>query len=463
MSRFRRFFSRWQNWIGLLLILIYVGVAIFAPYLSPNDPKNPSPFMEVGRRTLGEPQPPNENAMLGMLPFGIDVYHALVWGSRDALVFGLVVTISTALFGVLYGAISGFAENRLGSFMLRVADSFLAFPPLAAVVLLQQLFVTSVDALGGYFSLTGEIYSFAENPIEPTLIQSLLERVDPLMLSLIVFSWMPYARLVHSMVLTLKQTEFVQASRALGGSPAWIIRKHLLHNSTGPAIVLAARDVGGVVLLQATLTFIQIGGGSVWGEMLAQGRNWVIGPGGSLLRYWWVFVPPTLAVMVFGIAWNMFGDSLNDLLDPTSYQTVRRGWFWNRVKKKDETTPLPEADGRSGTTPHTVPTALPLEPIMQTLSSNGADRVLRTARDELARGDLSRALHAYRHLIHRNRLISELLPDLAQLVKKYPRDPDVWQTLGDALARADQAEHAAQSYERAQKLQQQNSSEVSML
>jgi peptide/nickel transport system permease protein len=299
MRRFRRFFFRWQNWIGLLLVLVYVAVAILAPYLSPNDPANPDAFLRVGKPSVAEPQPPGEKALLGMLPFGFDVYHALVWGSRDALLFGLIVTISTSLFGVFYGAISGFVGNRLGSFMIRVADSFLAFPPIAGLVLLQQLLTTTVAFMGNL--------SFSKY---------LLERIDPLMLSLIFFSWMPYARLVYSIVLTLKQTEFVQAARALGGSPSWIISRHITRNSIGPAIVLAARDVGGVVLLQATLTFIQIGGDSIWGEMLAQGRNWVIGPGGSLLRYWWVFLPPTLAVMLFGIAWNVFGDGLNDLLNP---------------------------------------------------------------------------------------------------------------------------------------------------
>jgi peptide/nickel transport system permease protein len=347
MNRFRRYFSHWQNWVGLLLILIYVGAAVLAPYLSPNDPKNPGSFLRVGKATLGVPQPPSEKAVLGMLPFGFDVYHALVWGARGALLFGLIVTVTTAFFGVLYGAISGFAGNRLGSFMIRVADAFLAFPPIAGVVLLQQLFLTSIQALGGNIrTVAGVTYTLDAPP--PTLIQSLLERIDPLMLSLIVFSWMPYARLVHSIVLTLKQTEFVQAARALGGSPFWIIRKHLLHNSIGPAIVLAARDVGGVVLLQATLTFIQIGGGSVWGSMLAQGRNWVISAGGNLFRYWWVFLPPTLAVMLFGIAWNMFGDSLNDVLDPSSHPTSRGRSFWNRKRKKDQTKPAPEENALPG-------------------------------------------------------------------------------------------------------------------
>ena len=313
MSRLRRFFSRWQNGVASLLILVYVFFAVGAPYLSPDDPKNPGPFMTVGRRAELRPIPPNEKALLGMLPNGIDVYHALVWGARDAMQFGLIVTLSTAVFGILYGAVAGLAGERLSVLMLRVADAFLAFPPIAGLVFLQQLFAVTVTAFGGFY-FTHEFWGRIVEVQGPmTLIQYLLDHFNPLMLSLIVFSWMPFARLVHSRVITLRQTDFIQAARALGASPFWIIRKHLMQNATGPAMVLAARDVGGVVLLQATLTFIGIGGASIWGEMLALGRNWVIGAGGSLFTYWWVFLPPTLAVMIFGIAWNILGDGLSDL------------------------------------------------------------------------------------------------------------------------------------------------------
>lgn len=318
MKRLRRFFSRWQNWAATLLVLGYFGVAITAPIISPDDPKQPGPFMRVGKATRGEPQPPDETAILGMLPFGIDVYHALVWGSRDALQFGLIVTISTAVFGIFYGALSGVVSQRAGGLLMNITDSFLAFPPIAGVVFLQQLFAATVTAMGGFYYLHPTLGQVVEINGPATLIQTLLETVNPLMLSLIVFSWMPYARLVHSIVLTLRQTDFVQAARALGAKPLWVIRKHLFPNSIAPALVLAARDVGGVVLLQATLTFIRIGGDSVWGAMLSQSRDWVIGPGGSLLTYWWVFLPPTLAVMIFGIAWNMLGDGLSDVLDPRS-------------------------------------------------------------------------------------------------------------------------------------------------
>ena len=93
-------------------------------------------------------------------------------------------------------------------------------------------------------------------------------------------------------------------------------------------------------------------------------------------------------------------------------------------------------------------------PATQTSSINGADPVLLAARDDLSSGNLPRALHAYNHLIQRNRALDELLPDLAKLVKQHPRDPQVWQTLGDALKRSRNENHAAQAYERALKLMQ---------
>lgn len=458
MRLLRRFFLRWQNWFSFLLILTYIGVALAAPYLAPVDPDDPNVFVRLGKATEGEPQPPDEKAVLGMLPFGIDVFHPLVWGSRDALQFGLIVTVTTALFGILYGATSGFVGNRLGNFMIRSSDAFLAFPPIAGMVLLQQLFATTITAMGGVYFRSQFFGQVIEITGPVTTIQYLLERVNPLMLSLIVFSWMPYARLVHSIVLTLKQTDFVQAARALGGSPFWIIRKHILRNSTGPAIVLAARDVGGVVLLQATLTFVQIGGGSIWGTMLAQGRNWVIGAGGSLFRYWWVFLPPTLAVMLFGIAWNMLGDGLNDALEPTSQRGFGRRPFWSRKQKAKAPAeaqlpaPVTLLGPQSGLSPDvSVPIS---EPVKKPSRTNGTDPILLTARERLARGELSHALNAYDHLIRRGRRIDDVLPDLARLAKDHPREPQVWQTLGDALARAGRSEHAKQSYEQARKLRQ---------
>jgi len=304
MKHFRRFFSHGRNWLAAFLVLLFVFVAVAAPLLSPNDPKRPGPFKIVGRPTEGMPQPPNAAAPLGTLPFSISVYHALVWGTRDAIRFGLLVTLSVACIGIIYGAVAGYAGGVVNRSMMRVADAFLAFPVIAAVVLIRQIYLNALSFTNG-----------SQTTALP-FIQSVLNRIDPLTLSLILFCWMPYARLVNTLVIELKKTEFILAARSIGGRPARILFRHLLPNAISPTVVLAARDVGSFVILQATLTFIRIDGNSIWGVILVNGRDWIIGPGGNVMAYWWVFLPATLAVILFGITWNLLGDGLSELLDP---------------------------------------------------------------------------------------------------------------------------------------------------
>ena len=157
-------------------------------------------------------------------------------------------------------------------------------------------------------------------PIELTIWQELLlkSNIDSIMISLILFSWMPYARLINAMVLQVKQAEFIEAARALGAPNRRIIWRHLLPNAISPAIVLAARDVGGMVILASAFTFIGLGGKIAWGVVLVGGRDYVLGLGGNPFTYWWVFLPISLALILFGISWNLLGDGLNDLLNPRS-------------------------------------------------------------------------------------------------------------------------------------------------
>ena len=122
----------------------------------------------------------------------------------------------------------------------------------------------------------------------------------------------------HDRYLHQEHGFYSSLAAALGANPARTVFRHLIPNSIAPSIVLMARDVGSVVILQATLTFIRLGGDSPWGEMLSIGRNWIISPGGGIFAYWWVFVPATLAIMLFGIAWNLIGDGLIELFDPRS-------------------------------------------------------------------------------------------------------------------------------------------------
>jgi peptide/nickel transport system permease protein len=471
MRLVRHFFARWQNWLGLFLVLSFVLMAFAAPLLSPMDPKKPGLFKQVGH-TRSErldiaPHPPSDIAPLGTLPYQYSVYHTLVWGSRDALQFGLIVVLIAGTFGVVWGAVAGFSGGAVNTVMMRVADAFLAFPVIAGVVFLQQLLAIAVEAAGGMylFGLGPQVsqYFGSGRQIDivgnPAPIQILLSYVNPLVLSLILFIWMPYARLVNSMVLSLKNTEFIHASRALGSSSTRTIFRHIIPNSISPAVVLMARDVGGVVILQATLTFIGLGGESPWGDMLSQGRSFIINAGG-LLRYWWVYIPATATVMLFAIAWNLLGDGLNDVLDPTAHYDFHRPPFWQRIfKKRKKALPEPEQPALAvAVERQALPSVFPreVEPAVSPKFkySDGTDPLLLAARDNISNGNLSGALNAYQHLIRHDRMLREILPDLARLVQANPHDPLVWQTLGDALAHEGDMDHARQAYDRSRKLRQ---------
>ncbi|MEW5870270.1 MAG: ABC transporter permease [Chloroflexota bacterium] len=313
----RRFFSRWQNLLGLAIVALFISMAAAAPVLAPppENAKEFSVFRSIQDTNSKAPIPPGQGTIMGTVATGLrgthlDVFYTLVWGTRSALRFGLLVALSTALVGVLLGAFSAFMGGWVNNLVMRVTDAFLAFPIIVGVVVFEQLLRVS-DRMNTIALISG-----SNEVIPPSKLEILLSVIDPVMLALILFSWMPYARLVNTLVLGVKQTDFVQAARALGASNSRIILRHLVPNSISPAIVLGARDIGGMVLMQATLTFIGMGGGSEWGELLAIGRRWIIAPGGNPMTYWWVFVPITLALVLFGIGWNLLGDGLNDWLNP---------------------------------------------------------------------------------------------------------------------------------------------------
>ena len=318
MRGWRRFLAHWQNWLGLLLVALFFFVALAAPWLSPQDPAEPGPIRFVGRTIDYLPKPPSAEAPLGTLPGQISVFHSLVWGTRSALVFGLAVALFTALVGVVVGTLSAYFGGFLNGLLMRLTDAFLAFPIIAGVVLIQQLLSIALANAGAHFAYSGipsSTTGYIQIPENLPFWLDLLNRLNSVSVAFILFSWMPYARIMNTMVLRAKQTQYIQAARALGAGHSNLIFRHLIPNSITPIIVLAARDVGGMVLLQATFTFIGLGGGSLWGNLLVWGRDYIISPGG-LLTYWWVFLPATLTLVLFGIGWNLLGDGLNDLLNP---------------------------------------------------------------------------------------------------------------------------------------------------
>jgi peptide/nickel transport system permease protein len=326
----RRFLFNWRNLVPLTIVGLFVAVAAAAPLLSPpDDPSHPTPFKLVesfDRESL----PPGPDIPLGTAAYfsppdtllHFDVLHSLVWGTRTALRFGLTVALSTACFGVLVGAASGYAGGWINSLTRWITDAFLTFPVIAGVWLLRQIMETA----------NLEIYYGLERAtVSPTPLQRVVLAlgIEPMMLALILFSWMPYARIINANVLRLKYAEYVQAARSVGASPPRIILRHLLPNAIAPAIVLVARDIGGMVIMQTAFTFIGLSSGSLdsggvteWARLLLLGRDWIIGYGGNSLTYWWLYLPATLALLLFGIGWNILGDRLNTMLNPWE---ARRG------------------------------------------------------------------------------------------------------------------------------------------
>lgn len=315
----RRYFVRWQNILALLLLAIYAGIALAAPVLAPpEDGSGDTPFQRVTDVKDYKPQPPSSKAWLGTVATSVrnvhlDVFYTLVWGARSALKFGLTAALGASLLGMFIGGLGAFFSGWLQSLILRITDAFLAFPLIVGVALFNQLYLIA-ERLSSVQVIVVDGVSHATG--DPLPLQVFFAQINPVWLALVLFSWMPTARLVNSLVMTVRQTEYVIAAQATGVRWLRILLRHILPNTIAPVIVLATANIGGMVLVQATLTFIGMGGESAWGQILAQGRHWIIGTGGNPLTYWWVFVPITLALILFGIAWNLLGDGLNDWLNP---------------------------------------------------------------------------------------------------------------------------------------------------
>jgi peptide/nickel transport system permease protein len=149
-------------------------------------------------------------------------------------------------------------------------------------------------------------------------------KVSPLLLALALFAWMPYARLIHGQVVLLRRAEFVVAAQAIGVGRLRMLLRYLLPNALAPVLVLAARDVGGMVVLAAAFTFIGFGDVLPWAALLVAGRSWIVGPAGNPLTFWWVYLPATLALVLFSVGWNLLGDGLNVALNPRTARTASR-------------------------------------------------------------------------------------------------------------------------------------------
>ena len=235
--------------------------------------------------------PPSLDHPMGTDGLGRDMFIRSMDGGRISLLIGLLAMFLSIGVGTFVGAIAGYYGGLVDNVLMRTADVMLTLPTLFVAILLTQLLRAGV-------------------------VPFLSAGIVPIILVVAFTSWMPVARLVRASFLSFKEKEFVDAARSAGAGNGRIMLRHILPNAISPAIVLAARDVGGMVVLQATFSFIDLGGHSPWSELLATARNWIVGPGGNPLVYWWTYLPTVLVLILFSVGWNFTGDSLNEWLNP---------------------------------------------------------------------------------------------------------------------------------------------------
>jgi peptide/nickel transport system permease protein len=216
---------------------------------------------------------------LGTDQLGRDVYTRLVHGARISLVVGLGTVLISVLLGAGLGLVAGHLEGRVGTGLMRIADVQLAFP----FLLLALAVVAAVGA-------------------------GLLNVI----LVLGIAGWAVFARVVRAQVLSIKQREFVEASRAMGAGQLRIVLRHTVPNVITPVIVLATATVANNIVVEASLTFLGLGVQPTipsWGSMMADARDY-------LAVAWWMGIFPGVALMLTVLAINLLGDWLRDYLDP---------------------------------------------------------------------------------------------------------------------------------------------------
>ena len=260
--------------IGVVLVVIFVLCAIFAPWLAPQDPAH----IDLPNRL----DPPGVSQWCGTDELGRDICSRLIYGARISMLVGSCVVLASLSLGLIIGSIAGYYGGRIDRFInVVLMNAFLSFPG----ILLAIAFVAFRGP--GIFNLV---------------------------IALSLGGWVGYARLVRAQVLAASEKEFVEAARALGASDLRVIVSHILPNIIQPVIVQAAIGMAAAILAEATMSFLGLGvppPAASWGSMLNDARAHLFDSPHLVLF-------PAAAVMLAVLSFNFIGDALRDYLDPRS-------------------------------------------------------------------------------------------------------------------------------------------------
>jgi peptide/nickel transport system permease protein len=271
--------------VGVSILALLIILVILAP-LSPYDPEASS----ITERL----QPPSLAHPMGTDALGRDLLTRVLYGGRVSLTVGLLVVMISLSIGIPVGALAGYYGGRLDSILMRITDTFLSLPVLLVLILLSAI-LREVDA-------------------------PLFESNSVLTIAVVIgiLAWMTFARLVRAIFLTLRELDFVSATRALGGSDFRIIVRHILPNSISPIIVEATLELGYAIIEESGLSFLGFGiqpPTPSWGNLLSNAQE-------NFTKYPWLAIFPGLMIFLAIISVNYIGDGLRDAFDP--YKVIEK-------------------------------------------------------------------------------------------------------------------------------------------
>ncbi len=271
----RRMLSDRLSLMGLVLVVVAVACALFAPWIAPYGP------IEGDLATLYL-KPPSNAHPFGTDDVGRDIYSRVIYGAQISIKTAVLAEVLGLFLGTSLGLISGYYGGLIDSLIMRVVDIFLAFPLLIIAIALVAAFGASETNV---------------------------------FISLALIIWPSIARLVRAQVLTIRETEYVAAARLVGASNTRIMLRHILPNMLTPLIVYTTLGLANVILQEAALSFLGLSTADrstpSWGKMLQEGRAFI-------RSAVWIPFYPGLAILLTVLGFNLLGDGLRDALDVTS-------------------------------------------------------------------------------------------------------------------------------------------------
>ena len=256
--------------IGIIICMLWILAAIFAPWIAPYDPIEQDLTVRL--------KAPSGDHWFGTDQFGQDIFSRVIYGGRYSLLAGLLTVVIAGAIGTMYGAVAGYIGGSVDAGMMRISEMIMSFPSLILAMIINSV-------MGSNLFNT--------------------------MFALVIVAWPNYARLMRSVVLSVKESEYVTAARSLGSGNLRVLMKEIIPNSVSSVLIMATTDIGNQILMFSTLSFLGLGSAPPtpeWGMMVSDGV-------GNFNKFW-IAGFPGLAIFTMAVGANFIGDGMRDLLDP---------------------------------------------------------------------------------------------------------------------------------------------------